>query len=208
VIGHVVLLGDSIFDNAVYVPGGPSVIEHLRRVLPTGWKATLLAIDGATMSFVERQLQQIPADATHLALSVGGNDALGYSGFILSEPTDSYASALTGIAKIRDEFSNEYRQILTDVRATGLPLAVCTIYDSIPGLLPPESAGLSIFNDVITRHVIAAGATLLDLRLVCNESTDYAAISSIEPSASGVGKIVRAIHSALFNPDSGCGVVV
>ena len=62
--GHIVLLGDSIFDNAVYVPGGPSVIEHVRRVLPIGWKATLLAIDGARMSSVERQLQRLPADAT------------------------------------------------------------------------------------------------------------------------------------------------
>jgi hypothetical protein len=28
---HVVLLGDSIFDNTVYVPGKPAVIEQLRR---------------------------------------------------------------------------------------------------------------------------------------------------------------------------------
>ena len=36
-MGHVILLGDSIFDNARYVPGGPSVIEQLRRALPDGW---------------------------------------------------------------------------------------------------------------------------------------------------------------------------
>ncbi len=35
-MNHIVLLGDSIFDNARYVPGGPSVIEHLRRGLPAG----------------------------------------------------------------------------------------------------------------------------------------------------------------------------
>ena len=46
-VNHIVLLGDSIFDNARYVPGGPSVIEHLRRVLPGGWRTTLLARDGA-----------------------------------------------------------------------------------------------------------------------------------------------------------------
>ena len=45
--GHVILLGDSIFDNAAYVPGGPAVIEHLRRGLPEGWKATLLGVDGS-----------------------------------------------------------------------------------------------------------------------------------------------------------------
>lgn len=205
--GHVVLLGDSIFDNAVYVPGGPSVIEHLRRILPASWEATLLAVDGATMSSIERQLQRIPGSATHVVLSVGGNDVLGHAAFIMSEPTDSYAAALAGIARIRDEFSGEYREMLGDVQAVGLPLAVCTIYDSVPGLDPAEQTGLSVFNDVITRHAIAAGVTLIDLRLTCNESTDYAPISPIEPSAAGGGKIARAIHSALFNPDTGCRVV-
>lgn len=206
--GHVVLLGDSIFDNAAYVPGGPSVIEHLRRVLTNGWKATLLAVDGATMSSVERQLQRLPADATHLVLSVGGNDALGHSAYILSEPADSYASALAGMATLRDEFSREYGHMLAGVRATGLPLAVCTIYDSVPGLRPAESVGLSIFNDIITRQVIAARVTLLDLRLTCNEAGDYAAVSPIEPSAAGGGKIARAIHGALFDRDGCCRVVV
>lgn len=206
--GHVVLLGDSIFDNAVYVPDGHSVIEHMQRILPTDWEATLLAVDGATVSSVEHQLKQIPDGATHLVLSVGGNDALGHSRFILSEPTDSYASALTGIAKMRDEFSHEYRQMIDEVRSFRLPLAICTIYDSVPDLQPPQSAGLSVFNDVITKHLIATGSTLLDLRLVCNESTDYADVSPIEPSASGGGKIARAIHTALFEPEKGCRVVV
>ncbi len=34
--GHVVLLGDSIFDNGVYVPGGPDVVTQLRAELPPG----------------------------------------------------------------------------------------------------------------------------------------------------------------------------
>ena len=46
-MGHVVLLGDSIFDNARYVPGGPSVTDHLRRSLPREWQVTLLACDGS-----------------------------------------------------------------------------------------------------------------------------------------------------------------
>src|SRR5947207_13405696 len=45
--GHVVLLGDSIFDNKRYVDKGPAVIDQLREALPEGWKATLLAIDGS-----------------------------------------------------------------------------------------------------------------------------------------------------------------
>jgi hypothetical protein len=35
-MSHVVLLGDSIFDNAGYVPDGLSVLAHLRALLPAG----------------------------------------------------------------------------------------------------------------------------------------------------------------------------
>jgi len=79
-MGHVVLLGDSIFDNAAYVPGGPAVIDHLTAALPHGWRETLLAVDGAGADDVATQLRSLPADATHLVVSAGGNDALGHSG--------------------------------------------------------------------------------------------------------------------------------
>ena len=55
-MGHVVLLGDSIFDNARYVPDRPPVIEQVRRGLPQGWQATLLAVDGHTSADVANQL--------------------------------------------------------------------------------------------------------------------------------------------------------
>jgi len=74
-----VLLGDSIFDNGAYTSGGPDVIAQLRSLVPTGWKATLLAIDGARTEDVARQLDRLPPDASHLVLSIGGNDALAHS---------------------------------------------------------------------------------------------------------------------------------
>jgi len=39
-MGHILLVGDSIFDNKAYV-NGPDVINQLRAKLPEGWKATL-----------------------------------------------------------------------------------------------------------------------------------------------------------------------
>jgi hypothetical protein len=33
-MAHIVLLGDSVFDNAPYVARGEEVVEHLRRRLP------------------------------------------------------------------------------------------------------------------------------------------------------------------------------
>ena len=75
-MGHVILLGDSIFDNARYVPDRPPVIEQVRMSLPAGWKATLLARDGHVTSDVPAQLSGL-REPSHLFLSVGGNDALG-----------------------------------------------------------------------------------------------------------------------------------
>ncbi|HEY1387763.1 MAG TPA: GDSL-type esterase/lipase family protein, partial [Ktedonobacterales bacterium] len=75
---HVVLLGDSIFDNQSYVQRGePDVIRQLRAHLPADWEATLLAVDGNVTADIRRQLAHLPTDATHLVISVGGNDALG-----------------------------------------------------------------------------------------------------------------------------------
>ena len=114
---HIVLLGDSIFDNALYVPGEPSVLEHVRRILPSGDCVTMLALDGATVSSVFGQLDRIPDDATHLVLSVGGNDALWMSGNIFSQSTDDMRSALRRIAEMVAEFTVEYHRLISDLRA-------------------------------------------------------------------------------------------
>jgi hypothetical protein len=59
-MGHLVLLGDSTLDNAAYVRGGPSVIDQVRRHLPEGWRASLLAVDGSRIEDVHRQLHRLP----------------------------------------------------------------------------------------------------------------------------------------------------
>jgi hypothetical protein len=63
---HIVLLGDSTFDNAAYVNGGPDVIKQLRSILPQDWQATLLAVNGSVTTDVIDQIGKIPASATHL----------------------------------------------------------------------------------------------------------------------------------------------
>ena len=200
-MGNVVLLGDSIFDNASYVPGGPSVIEHLRRILPAGWRATLLAIDGSVTSDVVRQLDRLPMDASHLVVSVGGNDALDHSSLLLHEPAQSFAEVLSRLADIRDEFRQNYHQMLRRVLECGKPAGVCTIYDSIPGLDRVEITGLSLFNEVILREAFRVGVPVIDLRLICHEATDYSRSSPIEPSVSGGAKIARAVNGLVTSND-------
>ncbi len=188
------LLGDSIFDNAAYVvAGAPDVVRQVRQRLPYGSKATLAAVDGSATRDVRGQLRRLPADATHLIVSVGGNDALN-SGDFLTAPAHSTAEALLGLADIGDEFERGYLAMLAEVLAHGLPTAICTVYyPRFPEatLQKMAVAGLTVFNDCIIRAAFAHGLPLLDLRLICTEEGDYA--NPIEPSAQGGEKIARAI---------------
>jgi GDSL-like Lipase/Acylhydrolase family len=200
-MNHVILLGDSIFDNDRYVPGGPSVIQHLQRNLPPLWRASLLAIDGSVAGDVARQLARLPPDATHLVVSAGGNNALDHSILILQEKAQSYEEVLTQLAVIRADFQKEYRDMLQSVASLGKPTAVCTIYDAIPAIGPAERAGLCLFNDVILREAFRSKVPVIDLRVICNEATDYAPSSPIEPSVTGGGKIARAVVRAVTESD-------
>jgi hypothetical protein len=196
-VSHVVLLGDSIFDNAAYVAGGPDVIRQLRDRLPSFWRATLCAVDGAVTRDVQRQLECVPADATHLVVSVGGNDALGHAG-VLEEGARSMAEAIWRLADIREAFDRSYGSMLDLVLRAGLPTGVCTIYDGrLPDLRQRRLGvtALTVFNDSITRHAFARGLPLLDLRLISSEDADYA--NPIEPSVQGSGKIATAIAAML-----------
>lgn len=195
---HVVLLGDSIFDNQAYVGSGePDVVTQLREELPTGWEATLLAVDGDVTSGVARQLRSLPHDATHLVVSVGGNDALGFT-HLLNMGSRSVAESLSLLANAQDEFGANYRSMIDSVAATRLPVAVCTIYDtppSEPGQRVIRSA-VALFNDRITRAAFAGGISVIDLRLICDQDNDYA--NPIEPSAHGGRKIARAIAALVL----------
>lgn len=192
-VRHVVLLGDSIFDNAAYVPGEQDVVHQLRERLPNGWRATLAAVDGSVTTSVARQLHQLPPDASHLIVSVGGNDALGHAD-TLDEGARSMAEALDRLAAIRDQFERNYRVMLDGVLERGLPTTVCTIYDArFPNPLRRRLAatGLTIFNDCITREAFSRALPLIDLRLICNEDEDFA--NPIEPSVRGGAKIAAAV---------------
>jgi hypothetical protein len=194
---HVVLLGDSIFDNAAYVAGGPDVVTHLERGLPDGWQATLAAIDGATTQDMAIQHGRIPADATHLVLSIGGNDAL-MNVDILERRASSAGEALWMLADVRDAFAKRYDAVLRELLGRGLPLTVCTIYEgNFPDARMQRLAAtaLTVFNDAILRHAIRAGLSVIELRLVCTDPEDDA--NPIEPSVQGGAKIARAVTRAV-----------
>jgi lysophospholipase L1-like esterase len=199
---HVVLFGDSIFDNKSYVgAGGKDVITHLREVLPDDWMASLNAVDGAVIQGASRQFLDIPPQATHFVISVGGNDAI-QNADILEMRAGSASQVFGELAKRKDAFENQYSEMLKNVLSKNIPTALCTIYyPNFPDALMQRLAvtALASFNDVIIRQAILNNLPLLDLRLICNEASDYA--NPIEPSDKGGRKIARKIFDLVSSHD-------
>ena len=199
---HLALLGDSIFDNAAYVGGGPAVIDQVRGKLPAGWRASLLAVDGNVAGDVFAQIQSLPADVTHLALSVGGNDALGVLDLIHSPTLLPMLHALRVLADVQQRFEAQYMMVIDALIDTGKPLLICTIYDRVPGLSHELRSALSLFNDVILRAGVKGRVPILDLREICTDPADYSTLSPIEPSVAGgekiSGRLVSIVQDRLF----------
>lgn len=192
-MNHITLLGDSIFDNKTYVGDAPDVVGHLRAQMPAELQATLLAVDGSVVRDVLQQISGIPAGATHLFVSAGGNDALSNID-VLQMKVSSSAEVFNRLADLAGAFENEYRAMLENVLKLGKPTAVCTIY--YPRMPEPfvqkiAVAALATFNDVIIRQAFTHKLPLIDLRAVCSAAADYA--NEIEPSDAGGKKIAENI---------------
>lgn len=206
-MSHLILLGDSIFDNGRYTAGGPDLVTQVRGLLPSGWDVSLLALDGSTTDNIANQLQRLPHDATRLVMSVGGNNALmqaaqlGIS--LFGMPTTSTADTLETVADISSDFGRRYRATVDLCLQSGLPLSVCTIYDGNfpdPKYQRMIATALMVFNDVILRVAIEHGLSVIDLRQICTSPLDYA--NPIEPSSTGGEKIARAIVGLVTAPGS------
>ena len=226
---HIVLLGDSIFDNISYVdPGEQDVPKQLRALVRGGdYKVTNLAVDGHVTRHIVTQLNNLPSDATHLFLSVGGNDGLGHLS-IFNDNIDTIGDALQKMYLIGENFKKAYSAMLDSVLMHKLPTAVCNIYyprffssslDRVVSYLPMmmdgeklqqmTMAAETIFNDIIMFEVFKRKLPLIDLRILCNDDQDFA--NPIEPSCIGGMKIAKTINK-IANEHSfdsnDCGVYV
>jgi lysophospholipase L1-like esterase len=196
-MNHLVLLGDSTFDNRAYVSQGSDVAALVRQALPNNWTISLLAQDGAMIADIVKQLASLPADATHLLVSVGGNDGL-RDAAVLGQSVSTVAEALAELDKVRARFEDEYRRMLDAVIVYKLPVGICTIYAppfQERALQLATRTALPLLNDVITREAFARALDVVDLRLLFDDPNDFTDI--IEPSAQGGTKMARAIAEML-----------
>jgi lysophospholipase L1-like esterase len=163
-------------DNKAYVGDGPDVVQQVRERLGNGWRVTLCAVDGSMTVDVDKRVAMLPPDATHLVLSVGGNDGIDASN-VFMESAANMAAAINRLAETREIFARNYEEMLRYVLSKHLPTVLCTVY--YPRFPDADFqrlsvAALSLFNDVIIAAAIHNSLPLLDLRLICSEAADYA----------------------------------
>lgn len=196
---HLVLLGDSILDNAPYTTPKPDTAWHLRRLIGERWSVELLARDGARMAEMQEQFVRIDRPSTAV-LSIGGNDVTRHVG-MLAKPASSAKDVLSELLAIADAFAPRYAAVLDALIPRVERLVLCTIYDV--RLEPPEIARLArvpiaLLNDRIIGAAAARGLEVIDLRAVCTEDADF--MLEIEPSPQGAEKIARAVAGVVDGP--------
>ena len=215
---HIILAGDSVFDNRTYVEvGEPDVRDQLDVLLDPEDKVTLIAVDGDINNNVSEQLDNIPNDATHLFISIGGNDALMHIDSF-TDSVNTIGEALDSFNEMVQEFERDYIKMLTNVIKYGLKTTLCTIYnpcfdhenmDRIKYMFPPNTnfkklqrrctTALPLFNNIIFQEAFNFGLPVMDLRLIFNDSADYS--NPIEPSVVGGIKMARIIKEISDNHD-------
>ncbi len=196
-----VLLGDSVIDNAAYVrPGEPDVPAQVR-ARAAGWRVDCRALDGSTTGdVIAHQLAAPVPEGAAVFLSVGGNDAL-MSIDLLADPTPTtFGAAMERLDAVRNAFRQRYATLVDAIASASGRVMAATIYHpafdgSERALQAAAEGALAGFNDVIQREALRAGFRVLELRTLFDSLDDYA--NPIEPSAIGGAKIARAIAAWL-----------
>jgi hypothetical protein len=192
VIRHLVLLGDALDNLDLGMdPAEDTLVPKPRNP----WKLTLLD----PRQVLERGwARAIPLDATHIGICVEGGWAIEASG-LLRGGAQSVSEALETLATAADRFEEIFAALIAAALEAGLPTVVCTLVPSHHKDASQQraaTAALAIFNDRILRQAVAASLSVVDLRFVCSEESDYATETLL--SRTGVRKVANVGRTALY----------
>lgn len=192
VIRHLVLLGDALQNIDLGEGDRESALVPRPR---NPWKLTVLE---PPQVLQQKHVRAIPADASHIGVCLEGGWAIETSGLLMGG-TQSIHGALDALASAADEFENIFVRLIAAAFETGLPTIVCTLVPARytePSQQRVAATALAIFNDRVLRRAIAARLSIVELRLVCDEESDYANETLL--SRSGVRKVANVARSALY----------
>ena len=197
---NVLLLGDSVIDNKRYVQDSEySVLEHLQN----NSKDTFIQIacDGDTTHDVINKQAKVQSikKASHIVLSIGGNDMLYNLSFLTTnKPTLRNEAFIDVYNEIFQPLEVRYETIVKNFASQRANLLLCTVYEGDLGrseefkdVLDSSKIMVSSLNDIIYKTASRYNAEVLELRNIFTSSEDYA--NPIEPSHIGGEKLAKKI---------------
>ena len=220
----IILLGDSIIDNKSYILSNElDVTEHLEKLFSNDPNVVIEnhAVDGDTMLQLEKNHldSNLLLGATHIVVSIGGNDLLYNISFLQSTSKLSKVmgkGAMIGkwgakelnpsrnkvfeetYFEIIEPFKKQYETIVANLSNHRANLLLCTVYegdlvdsDEFSDVSNSSKTMVSIFNDIVYRVANKFNADVLELRDIFTSSDDYA--NPIEPSHIGGEKLAQSI---------------
>ena len=192
VIRHLVLLGDALENIDLGIEQAEAVLVPRPR---NPWKLTVLE----PPQVLERGWARvIPLDASHIGICLDGGLAIEASG-LLRGGAQSIQGALEALSSAADQFEEIFTKLVAAALETGLPTVLCTLVPARhqePSHQRAAATALAIFNDRVLRQAVAASLSVVDLRFVCDEESDYATETLL--SLTGVRKVANVGRTALY----------
>ena len=179
----IILMGDSVLNNANYVPEGKSVYDSLKTKLSN---VINVAKDGATISDLYGQLDKIPVDLnnsnTYIFISAGGND-------ILNKRTELSNTEISQLFDSYMEFLNALKTKLGSVNVN-----IMNLYLPANPRYQSYKTSINQWNQLIEASSSKIGETynVIDLYTLLTNTNDF--VYDIEPSESASDKIAYVIY--------------
>jgi lysophospholipase L1-like esterase len=176
----IILMGDSILNNAIYVPNGESVVDYLKKENPN---VLNVAKDGATITDLYVQLDNIPLkynnSNTYLFISIGGNDILHTNATI--NIVQLFNKYLDFLKALRVKLGN------TNINILNLYLPANPRYNSYKPTIEQ-------WNQLINKYSNKVGEmyNVIDIYSLLNQPEDF--VYDIEPSTLASQKIANIIY--------------
>jgi hypothetical protein len=170
---NIILMGDSVLNNSIYVPAGKSVYDILKTKIS---KVLNLAKDGATINDLYEQLDK------YIFISVGGND-------ILSKKTKL---TNTDIKQLFNTYMNFLKALR--VKLSNVKINIMNLYLPANPRYQSYKSSIDQWNTLINEYSSKIGEmyNVVDLNSLLTTPEDF--VYDIEPSETASEKIAYLIY--------------
>lgn len=183
---YVILMGDSVLNNANYVPSGKSVVDILKKKISN---VLNVSKDGATISDLYGQLDKIPSKLnkaeTYIFISAGGNDILNKQ----SELSNA------DIIKLFNRYMDFLKALRIKLGST--KINIMNLYLPANPRYQSYKASIDQWNKLLNENSTKIGEiyNVVDLYSLLTTPKDF--IYDIEPSESASEKLANLIYLTL-----------